>query len=187
MTKREIDNLIRKINSRLDSLVNRFGQNFIGYKDLVLRLNDFYDVAPTVTSGKGIIHLSRTQPTDEEAKLRLEKVLKKLDYETSVGSINNLLKAAKDDLDKSIGPVPKGRVYKEMKYQRAKDVAYVKYWLNRILIELYTSDDNNQGNSTFDGLTELLQRRGFGKNKDVTYEEYYHVLVPIVNKYYPNF
>ena len=186
MTKRERDNTINRINKRIVALVKKYGHDFTGYLDIKESIYNYWNVMSIRTNKDGIVQISRHQPTHDEQAKFLDKALENLDKLTKGGSISELTKSAKEDINRDIGPQFKNRIHqKDYITQRAKDIAYVKYWLDKILTEMYTSDDTtNGGNSDFDDLTELLNRPGFGKEKNVSYEEYYHVLKPIVDKYY---
>lgn len=192
MTKQEFNNTIRRINARLERMVKTFGGDYGDYKAITEHMADYSygdNKLFNLRYGKnGAIQIS-TSTKGLEDITRTEKMLSVIDRESEGATVGKALSRARQDLVENppFGPqrIPsEGVFYKDDLIKRAKMIAYVKYWIEEAQTQFYLGDDSEVSSSPeVLELEELYRRPGFGKNKDVTYEEWYDKLVPVVNKY----
>ena len=189
---KKIDNMMRRINARLVKLVETFGHDYGDYKAITEHMADYSygdnKLFNLRFNKDGVLQISRSTKGITDLT-RMEKMLKVIDDDTKYNSAGNALSRARADLIENppFGPqrIPQTDVYyKEDLVQRAKMIAYVKYWIKEAQTQFYLGDESEASSSSeVSELEELYRRPGFGKNKGVTYEEWYDKLVPVVNKY----
>lgn len=192
MTPREFNNTIRRINARLVRMVETFGYNYGDYKTIAAHIaKNSYGTSKLFNvrfNKNGVLQISSS--TKGLADLtRTNKKLSVIDRESEYAAVGNALSRARKDLIENppTGPqrIPaEGVYYRDDLVKRAKMIAYVKYWIEEAQAQFYVEDNSEASSSEeLSELEELYRRPGFGKNKGVTYEEWYNKLVPVVNKY----
>lgn len=192
MTPREFNNTIRRINARLVKLVETFGSDYGDYLAITQHIAEYTygnnKLFTTRYNKDGVIQISQSTKGLDDLT-RTAKMLTVIDRESGEATVGKALSKARQDLMKNppFGPqrIPsEGVYYKEDLIQRAKMIAYVKYWVKEAQTQFYLGDDAEASSSPeVAELEELYRRPGFGTDKDVTYEEFYSKLVPVVNKY----
>lgn len=187
---KNIDNMMRRINARLVKLVETFGHDYGDYKSITEHMADYSygdnKLFNLRFNKDGVLQISRSTKGITDLT-RMEKMLKNIDDDTKYKSAGNALSRARADLIENppFGPqrIPQPNVYyKEDLIQRAKMIAYVKYWIEEAQTQFYLQEENSSS-PELARLEELYRRPGFGKNKGVTYEEWYDAMTPVVNKY----
>lgn len=184
MTSKEIDNMIKRINSRMQRLVETLGPESGAYQTYLSTIREaesFYGLRVNREGTTAKIERSKSNITRAQEDDNSMKMLEHLDKKTR-NQLSGLMATARKELknNPAFGPqrkTPLGRMDRRDIVQRAKMVDYVNYWIDKRLAEMYVGTEQEvRSEEEWQELYELYSQQGFGADKGFSYEDWYIAL-----------